>query len=162
MSPQDEGLDTTAAKMATQLQLGKSTTRIYLEYRDRYPLTDPAFLDQALAMAEEFQATAQRLRDLGPNEEILEAYERPLALDRPVGVRYAVQLTLGTGEKVWRTYGVDVLPGTTRAELEAQILEKAAANLLTKPTAIDFQASIGLEPRLEPINALFGPLPARI
>lgn len=162
MSPEESGLDAAAARMAWQLQSGWSSTRVYLWWRSEYPLTDPGFLDRSLAQAEEMRATAVRLQNLAPDDPILEAYERPLALDQPVGVRYVVPFDTQGGETVWRSFGVDVRPETTRREVEQLILEQVAEHLQTRPSAIDMGSALSTAATMQPISSLFGPLPQRL
>lgn len=161
-TPEEEGIDAFAAKFAWRLQAGENETAIYLSYIDKYPLTPSSFFYTAQQRAREIARTTEALKALDPSEPILEAYDQPIPLDQPVGIRYAVLMGYRGTREEWSTYAYDVLPDTTRAELEERIRRDVQYDLATDPSSFALDYTPGFEAELVPMNALMGPLPSQI
>lgn len=162
MSPEESGVEAAASRMAWQMHLGWSATRVYTWWRDEYPLTSTSFLDRALALAEELQAVTERFRTLEPGQSILEAFDRPLPLDRLIGVRFAVEFPGPESQRQFRTYGANILPDTTLEEAEALIAKQVEIDLKDKYKGVVLRYSDTGRPVMTPINVTLGPLPSRI
>jgi hypothetical protein len=162
MSPENEGLDAFAAKFAWQVMQGESEQAVFLRYVDEYPLTSPAFIFEAQKLARVIVQTTRNYRDLPSDEQIAEAYETPIPLDRPIGVRYVAEIGEYRGQPVWRTYALNVMPTETKEQVEAALRDLIEEKLRSDPSSHAFSSTFGAESPLVPMNALLGPLPQRV